>query len=126
MRRDRFYFRVEEGPVRGDDEAYPPVDLLLTAEDVCLLAEVPGISRDALEVKVDDDHVKIRGRRCEPEFFAKATHFYKLESFYGVFERHIPLPVEVEPRDAKVTISDGVLKILIPRRRPKVIEIPVQ
>ncbi len=126
MIRDRFYFMLEGGPMGGEDEAYPLVDLLVTPQEVCLLAEVPGIPRQALDLKIEEDCVEIRGRRSEPEFFAKAIHFYKLESFYGFFERRITLPVEVEPRDAKVNLSDGVLRIRIPRRRPKVIEIPVK
>lgn len=126
MRRDRFYFMFEGWPIRGEDEAYPLVDLLLTHQEVCLLAEVPGVPRQALDVEIDENHVEIRGRRCEPEFFAKATHFYKLESFYGFFERRIALPVEVEPRDVKVNLCDGVLHIRIPRRRHKVVEIPVK
>ncbi|MEA3310663.1 MAG: hypothetical protein U9Q76_00405, partial [candidate division WOR-3 bacterium] len=65
----------------GEDEAYPLVDLLVTPQEVYLLAEVPGIPRQALDLKIEEDCVEIRGRRSEPEFFAKATHFYKLESF---------------------------------------------
>lgn len=126
MRRDRFYFMLEGGTVRGEDEAYPLVDLLLTPDEVCLLAEVPGVPRQALDVKIEEDCVEIRGRRCEPELFAKATHFYKLESFYGFFERRIALPVETDSANAKVSLCDGVLRIRIPIRRPKVVQIPVK
>ncbi len=126
MMRDHFYFMIEEGAAKGENEPYPVVDLLLTAEEVCLLAEVPGIPRKALQVKVYEDHVELRGRKLEPEFFSKATHFYKLESFYGVFERHVPLPVRVEVANARIELADGILKVRIPRHRPKIIEIPIK
>jgi HSP20 family protein len=125
MRNDYFYFRVSPGEAKGEEETYPPVDLLLTAEEVCLLADVAGIPRQALEVKIDRGQVIIRGCRTEPGFFSNATHFYKLESFYGKFERRVPLPVEVDDSGTKVNLVDGVLEIRIPRHRPRIVEIPV-
>lgn len=125
MRNDYFYFRVSTGESRGDEESYPPVDLLLTAEEVCLMAEVPGIPRKALEVKITEGYVIIKGCKKEPAFFAQTTHFYKLESFYGRFERRVPLPVEVDDSAIKVNLTDGILEIRIPRHRPRIVEIPV-
>ncbi len=126
MRKGCFYLRVSDVSITGQEDDFPRVDLVLTEDHVLLLAEVPGISRDSLEVKVDNHYVNLRGGRAEPETFAQATHFYKLESFYGTFQRSIKLPVEVDAERAQVSLENGVLRILVPRHRPRVVEIPVE
>lgn len=126
MRKGQVYFFVNDSMVRGEDENFPRVDLFLTKEEVYLIAEVPGVSDKALEVKILKERVEIRGVRHEPESCASATQFYKLESFYGTFERKIVLPCEVDPSQAQVKLKDGILEIRIPRHVPRIVEIPVE
>ncbi len=124
MNKGQFYFLLDGSSPQGDDE-YPRVDLILTSDTVCLLVETPGVSKESLEVSIENKHVVIKGSRKEPDFFSKATHFYKLESFYGIFKRQIPVPADVDVEKAKVEYHNGVLQILIPRSKPNVIEIPI-
>lgn len=126
MRKGQVYFLLDESAQRGEEATYPRVDLFLTKDEVFLLAEVPGVSREVLEVKIDRGFVEIRGIRREPESCCNATQFYKFESFYGSFERKIPLPCEVDSDSANVSLKDGVLEIKIPRHVPRIIEIPVE
>ncbi|MBN2378870.1 Hsp20/alpha crystallin family protein [candidate division WOR-3 bacterium] len=123
--KSHFFYIDAEKFMRGAEETYPLVDFLLTEDEVCILAEVPGIPKESLEVTVTAEHVEIRGKKKEPESFANATHFYKLESFYGCFRRRITLPVKVETEYIKTSLVDGILDIRIPRSRRRIIEIPV-
>ncbi|MBD3284753.1 Hsp20 family protein, partial [candidate division WOR-3 bacterium] len=93
---------------------------------VFIMAEVPGIPKDSLEVKINKDYVEIAGVRKEPDFFTRATHFYKLETYYGCFRRRFTLPVEIDTQKAKIVLIDGILTISIPRLKKRVIQIPVE
>lgn len=123
MNRGDFYFFIEDPHC---DENYPLVDLYLTKDNLHISLDVPGVSRDSFDIKIDSGYIEIWGTRKEPESFSKATHFYKLESFYGNFKRRIQFPVEVEIDKATMTLEAGVLVITIPRSKPMVIEIPVE
>lgn len=125
MNKSSFFFLSDDAGIYGSQDTYPPVDLLLTGQELCLMVEVPGIPRENLEIRLDKNYLEIKGTRCEPEAFKKATHFYKLESFYGTFRRRIAIPVEVEPEKIRLELADGILHIHIPRRRKRVVEIPV-
>ncbi len=126
MRKGQVYFLLDESAQRGEEATYPRVDLFLTKDEVFLLAEVPGVSTQMLEVKIEKGFVDIRGIRREPDSCGNAIRFYKLESFYGSFERRIHLPCEVDADSANVSLKDGILEIRIPRHVPRIIEIPVE
>ena len=121
-----FFFIDAERFIKDEEGTYPLVDFLLTDDDVYILAEVPGIDRESLDIKIDSGIVEIRGVKREPSFFSNATHFYKLESFYGCFSRKIVLPVSVVGDKARIFLGDGVLRICIPRLKQTILEIPVE
>jgi len=92
--------------------AYPSVDIEERAEDVHVTAEVPGMTKDDLQVEVapSGDALMIRGeKRRENERSEKGYH--TVERTYGTFQRDIPLPTRVDASRVKANLNDGVLTV---------------
>ncbi len=92
----------------------PRVDIYETGEDVVVKAEIPGVSKEDLNIYIDDNSIRLSGHsRRDAEF--KDENTYRSERFYGNFSRTIPLPVEVKPDQAKAEYKDGILSITVPK-----------
>ena len=92
----------------------PRVDVYETEDKVIVEAEIPGVKKEDIEVKVKDNNVIIKGE-IKREEEKQDKNFFKAERFYGKFERVIPLMVEVKPEEAKAKIENGILRLEIPK-----------
>ncbi|WP_457600983.1 Hsp20/alpha crystallin family protein [Hydrogenivirga sp.] len=92
----------------------PPVDVYETDTEVVVKAEVPGVKKEDIDVTIKENAVHIRAERKE-EKEEKTENVHRVERFYGVIERVVPLPTEVKPEEAKAEYKDGVLEIRIPK-----------
>src|SRR5688500_9530814 len=73
-------------------------------------ADLPGLSKDDVNVEVTDNAITISGeRRNENE--EKREGYYRSECSYGSFYR--PLPEGVDSDDANATFNNGVLEIAL-------------
>lgn len=124
MIEDFFYVRERYYSERG--RWFPAVDLLVTEEHVILFIELPGMSKDDVEITVGEDFLEIKGVKKEPDEFKIAVNFYMLESSYGSFSRVIELPCNVQSDGVETNFTSGLLKISIPRRKEKIVEIPIE
>jgi len=82
---------------------------------VVVKANLPGVSKDNVEVVVTEDAVTIKGEAKE-ESEVKEKNYYRKELSYGAFQRVIPLPVPVKSDEAKATFKDGILEIRAPKQ----------
>ncbi len=92
----------------------PKVDVYETEDKVIVEAEIPGVKKEDIEVKVKDNNVVIKGE-IKREEEKQDKNFFRAERFYGKFERVIPLFVEVKPEEAKAKIENGILRLEIPK-----------
>ncbi len=93
---------------------WPSVDVRETDEEVVVIAEVPGVTKDELDVSVTEDALTIRGeRRQEKEDTGEG--YCRRELQYGRFARTVALPSPVEGEAAKAVHKDGVLEIRLPK-----------
>lgn len=99
---------VEEG-VR-----LPAVDVSETDDEVVVKAELPGLSRDNLEVEVMPESLSLSGTMSQ-ESEEKEGTYHRRERVWGRFERVIPLPAEVVSDQAKATLKDGLLEVRLPK-----------
>lgn len=77
----------------------PRVDVYQTEKDVIVKAEIPGISKEDLDVYIYEDSIRLSGQsKMDDEY--KDENIYKTERYYGSFLRTIPLPVEVKTEHA--------------------------
>ena len=116
----------------GDDtltraDWVPAVDVFETEQhELVLKAELPGIKREDIDLKVENNVLTIRGeKKQQAEERTERVHRY--ERSYGVFERSFALPTTVDSEKVSATFQNGILTVTVPkaeRARPR--EIPVQ
>lgn len=73
-------------------------------------AEVPGMTKDDLKVKVVKNELQIQGSR-EEEVKREEKGVTSSEFKYGEFKRFIPLDDKVDPASMKVDYKDGILSV---------------
>lgn len=104
---------------RGASEGLwaPEVEMFERDGELILRADLPGLTRDDVNIELSDGNVTIEGeRRGEKE--ENREGFYRSERSYGKFSRQIPLPDGVNVQNANATFRNGVLEITMeaPRR----------
>lgn len=101
---------------RGEAEVAlrPPVDIFENDKEITLMADMPGVSRDRLEVKVDGNNLSIEGEAAidMPE---------KMEALYADvsttrFRRTFTLSNELQADQISAEMKDGVLTLHLPKR----------
>lgn len=92
----------------------PRVDVYQTEKEVIMKAEIPGVSREDLNVYVDENSIRISGQSKRNNEF-KDEHVFRSERYYGSFSRTIPLPVEIKSDEVRAEYRDGILSIIAPK-----------
>lgn len=88
----------------------PPVDVRENREGFVLTAEVPGVRREDLLIKVEGAIVTLRGRRT-PEKGARSA--LRIERPYGSFARTFYLPAPVDGSQVEARLRLGVLEVFL-------------
>jgi HSP20 family protein len=113
---------------RGDGALMPSIDVNETDKEFVITAELPGLERKDVEISLEDNILTIRGeKKVESTKDDKNKNVHVAERSYGVFYRVLELPVAVDPSSVQATMSNGVLKITIPKpARPESKKIEVK
>ena len=120
------YLRDEDTGFRGT--WVPSVDIYETdTHDLVLRAELPGISREDIEVTVENGTVVIKGeKKFDTE--VKEEHYRRIERTYGTFHRSFTLPNTVDASKVSADYKNGVLTVKLPFReeaKPRTINVEV-
>jgi HSP20 family protein len=102
----------------GLDVWTPQVEMFERKGELVVRADLPGLTKDDINVQVADGGITIEGeRRGQRE--EKGEGFYHSERHYGKFYRRLPLPEGINPEEANATFRDGVLEITMeaPKRK---------
>ncbi|MDI6890346.1 MAG: Hsp20/alpha crystallin family protein [Thermodesulfovibrionales bacterium] len=94
------------------EEVSPSVDVFEEGDEVVVKAELPGMRKEDLDVKLTEDTITISGEKKKEEKVEKKD-YYRLERSYGSFTRSFRLPAEVQTEKAAAKFKDGVLEIRI-------------
>lgn len=121
MFRHTFGFRGASAPFRpmGHFSAaslfgMPPADLRETDTAHMLAIELPGLTRDDVELSINGDTLVVCGHKSEDSDDASASYRVS-ERRYGRFERVFPLPADVDRSQIAAQFRDGLLKITLPK-----------
>ena len=90
------------------------VDVWEDEDHVYLAADVPGLSKEDLDISVEDGILTIAGER-KTESQRKEDDYHLRERRYGKFERRFRLPETVDTDDVQANLKDGVLTISLNR-----------
>ncbi|MCS7312156.1 MAG: Hsp20/alpha crystallin family protein [Acidobacteria bacterium] len=103
----------------------PPVDLYETPEGYVIEAEIAGVDRANLEVRVEGHQVWILGTRTLAPV-QEGQEYYRIEIPAGPLARCVPLPETADPDRLETTYRDGLLTVWIPRRSAAVREVSIE
>ncbi len=92
----------------------PKVDIVDRDNEIVVRCEVPGVSKEDLEISVIGNQFTIRGKTRHEETEAKGEYF-RCEVSQGSFTRTLALPVEVTETGAKALLKDGMLEVTLPK-----------
>ncbi|GAB4547374.1 MAG: Hsp20/alpha crystallin family protein [Thermodesulfovibrionia bacterium] len=92
----------------------PSVDIYEEGDDIVVKSELPGMTKDDIEVNITENTITISGEKKSEEKVEK-KNYYRLERSYGSFSRSFELPAEIKPDKAKATFKDGVLEVRLPK-----------
>ncbi|MBT8442117.1 MAG: Hsp20/alpha crystallin family protein [Gammaproteobacteria bacterium] len=105
----------------------PVANISETPKEYLVKAELPEVSKDDIQVKVNDGVITISGeRRMETKSEDEQVH--RIESFYGSFARSFNLPADVDEAAISAESKDGVLTVHLPKTEvvePQAIDIKV-
>ena len=91
----------------------PPVDLLETPDLYIVMAELPGVTQDDIQIQLQDGNLTISGVRRERE--PACEQYHRIERGHGTFSRTFHLPVPVEADGITADLRDGVLTVTCPK-----------
>jgi HSP20 family protein len=103
----------------------PAVDVYEDKDQFTVVAEVPGLKKEDLNLSLHNGVLTISGERKREE---KPEQGFRSERFVGRFQRSITLPASVDPSGVKATYQDGLLKVVLGKSeeaKPKQIEVSV-
>lgn len=87
-----------------------------TEDEICVTAELPGLTDKDVEVSIAGDHITIKGEKKsekEEKKEEKGREFHRVERMSGSFHRSMRLPFEIDPDKVDATVKDGVLTVTI-------------
>ncbi|BBQ02684.1 heat-shock protein (plasmid) [Burkholderia sp. SFA1] len=104
----------------------PAVDIVENAHAITLWADLPGLSRERLEIKVHDGALSIEGEAILP--VSQELRLSHAEVRVPYFSRRFSVSDDFDTTKIDALLKDGVLKLAIPRReeaKPRKIEVRV-
>ena len=94
----------------------PPVDILERGNEVVLKVDLPGVSQEEIDIRVEENSLTIQGeRRLLKE--TSEENYIQIERPYGTFRRTFNIPRMIRQERIKASYKDGVLTIVLPRRQ---------
>ena len=95
---------------------FPKVDVSETDTEIRVVANVPGINPDEIDIEVGDDYLSLSGKieKENKEEDSKGT-IYRYEREYGEFRREFALPARVNKDSIVAKAKNGVLTITLPK-----------
>ena len=97
---------------------YAPLDLIDNGDSYQLHIELPGFTRENVDVQVNRDVLTVRAKK-ETEKEDKKKNYLHRERAYSSFERSVAFPDEVDPAKAEGAMKDGILDLRIPKKEVK-------
>lgn len=101
----------------------PPVDVLETSEHYMITAELPGLRREDLQIRVSDGWLTLSGVRRERDL--PCEQYHRVERGHGTFSRAFQLPMPIDADHITADLREGVLTVTCPKADAGARRIPI-
>jgi HSP20 family protein len=92
----------------------PSVDIYESEDAFVLKAELPGFTKDDVQIELHNNRLTVRGERKQ-ETEAKEEQYHRRERAYGRFERSFMLPTMIDADKVTANFKNGVLELRLPK-----------
>ena len=93
----------------------PTVDIEENDDNYMITADLPGVDKDDIEVRLENGVLSITGEKHVDKETGKGTRQHRTERFQGSFSRRFTLPTAIEADKVNADYKDGVLSLAIPK-----------
>ena len=100
-----------------------PLDAYITAEEIVIVANMPGVKPEKVEITIGGDTLTIKGERPAP---LENVDYVLQDRSYGKFQRTLNINIPVDANKAEATFEDGLLTLVVPKAeavKPKTIAV---
>jgi HSP20 family protein len=113
MRRDmESLFSLSPAYTR-DNYQYPLVNIYDSKEELTLVAEIPGIDKNSVNIQFNNGNLTLSGKR-ELKMFGK-SEILRQEQPEGSFEKTIRVPAKIKDSEIKAKFENGLLCVTLPK-----------
>lgn len=106
----------------------PALDMFEDDANLVVQLELPGVSKDDVQVSIHEGVLTIAGER-RPSKDTDQGETLRQERFYGRFQRSISLPKPVNVEAVRASLKDGILTVMLPKAeeaRPRQIQVSAE
>jgi len=104
-------------PANDETAREPTIDLQDKGAEFVVTAEMPGVSKDDVEIHATPNSLEIRSEMRDQQEKKDETYLFR-ERTYGAFYRSLPLPGAIIPENVVATMKDGTLEVRLPKQEP--------
>jgi HSP20 family protein len=100
-----------------------PIDAYVTPEEIVVVANMPGIKPEDVEIILEGDTLTLRAERPAP---LQNVNYVIQERTYGTFQRTLNINIPVDAEKAEAKFDNGLLTLTVPKAeaaRPKQIKV---
>lgn len=106
----------------------PAVDVSENAHEIVLQAELPGMSKEDIDIQLTGDTLTLRGER-KLQQVQRGEHYHRIERQYGAWQRTFQVETPIDSTRVSASYEDGVLTVHLPKQeavKPRQIAIDVR
>ncbi len=106
----------------------PTVDIEEDDNSYLIRADVPGVDKKDIDVRLDNGVLSITGEKKVEKVTGKGSKQHRTERYCGSFSRRFTLPIGIKSDRVDASYKDGVLTLKVPKvenAKPKSIEIKI-
>jgi HSP20 family protein len=101
----------------GGIGAWSPIaDVYETGSSLVLELELPGLTLEDIDLRMDGDELVVEGERRMDREGSGGEQFHRVERSYGKFARRFPIPSTIERGSVEARYRNGVLTVTLAKK----------
>lgn len=101
-------------PITRKAKVFPAVNVSEDNDHLYIMAELPGVEPDDVDVTAEENSLILKGVRRIPGE-GDDVSYHRREREEGSFNRKVTLPVRIVPQKVEAVTKNGILKVILPK-----------